>query len=100
MGKRTVRYLVFDIESIADGALVSKMRYPDQDLEPEDAIESYRQELLEKYDSDFIPYTYQVPVSVAVGKVTADFRLIELVVLDAPHFRPHAITQDFWRGWA
>jgi hypothetical protein len=40
-----------------------------------------------------------VPVSVAVAKVGADFRLIDLVVLDEPDFRPHVITENFWRGW-
>ena len=29
----------------------------------------------------------------------ADFRLIDLVVLDEPEFRPHVITENFWRGW-
>jgi len=31
--------------------------------------------------------------------VARDFRLIDLVVLDAPEFRPHVITENFWRGW-
>ena len=56
-------------------------------------------ELMEKYESDFIPYTFQVPVSIVVGKVSGDYRLIDLVVLDEPQFRPHVITEHFWRGW-
>ncbi len=95
----TVRYLVFDIESVADAALVAKLRYPGEPLEPAEAVHRYRAELMEKYDSDFIPYTFQVPVSVAVGKVTGDFRLQDVVVLDQPEFRPHVITENFWRGW-
>ena len=35
----------------------------------------------------------------AVGKVTADFRLVDVAVLDEPQFRPHVITENFWRGW-
>jgi len=54
---------------------------------------------MEKYENDFVPYTFQVPISVAAAKVGADFRLIDLVVLDDPDFRPHAITEKFWRGW-
>ena len=99
MTKPHVQYFVFDIETIADGGLVSKLRYPGEDLEPAQAISRYREELLEKYDSDFIPYTYQIPVSVAIAKVGADFRLIDLVTLDEPQFRPHVITENFWRGW-
>jgi predicted PolB exonuclease-like 3'-5' exonuclease len=94
-----VRYLVFDIESVADGALVSKLRYGKEQLAPSEAIRRYRAELLEKYESDFIPYTYQIPVSVAVAKVGADFRFIDLVTLDEPEYRPHVITQKFWKGW-
>jgi predicted PolB exonuclease-like 3'-5' exonuclease len=94
-----VRYLVFDIESVADGALVSKLRYPKEQLPPSEAIRRYREELLERYETDFIPYTYQIPVSVVVAKVGEDFRLIDLVALDEPEYRPHVITQKFWKGW-
>jgi predicted PolB exonuclease-like 3'-5' exonuclease len=95
----SVQYLVFDVESVADGALVSKLRYPAQGLEPNEAVDRYRNELMEKYETDFIPYTYQVPVAVAVAKITADFVLADLVVLDEPEFRSHVITEHFWRGW-
>ncbi|MHC4181386.1 MAG: 3'-5' exonuclease [Planctomycetota bacterium] len=94
-----VRYLVFDIESVADAELVAKLRYAGESLEPAEAVRRYRAELMEKYESDFIPYTFQVPVSVAVGKVSADFQLTDVVVLDQPQFRPHVIAENFWRGW-
>jgi predicted PolB exonuclease-like 3'-5' exonuclease len=94
-----VRYLVFDIESVADAELVAKLRYPGESVEPAEAVRRYRGELMEKYSSDFIPYTFQVPISVAVGKVTADFRLADVVLLDEPEFRPHVIAENFWRGW-
>lgn len=95
----SVRYLVFDLETVADGELVSKLRFSDDKLSGEEAIQRYRDELMEKYESDFIPYTYQIPVSAAIAKVGTDFRLIDLVVLDEPKFRPHVITEHFWRGW-
>jgi predicted PolB exonuclease-like 3'-5' exonuclease len=99
MSKLTVRYLVFDIESAADGDLVSKIRYPGQGLSAADAVRRYRDELMAKYETDFIPYTFQVPASVVVAKVAADFGLIDIVALDEPQFRPHIITENFWRGW-
>ena len=95
----SIRYLVFDIESIADAPLVAKLRYPGQSLAPAEGVRRYRAELMEKFESDFIPYTFQIPISVAVGKVAADFRLVDVVVLDEPQFRPHVITENFWRGW-
>ncbi len=99
MTRDNVRYLVFDIESAADGQLVSALRYPGEQLEAAEACARFRAELLQKYDSDFIPYTYQLPVSVVVGKVADDFRLLDLVALDEPEFRSHRITERFWRGW-
>ncbi len=94
-----VRYLAFDIESIADGALVARLRYPGEKLSPQAAVRKYRDELLAKHDSDFVPYTFHVPISVAVGKIAADYKLIDIVLLDDPQFRPHVITENFWRGW-
>ncbi len=99
MATPNVRYLVFDVESVADGPLVSSIRFASEGLDPNDAIRRYRDELIEKYETDFIPYTYQIPVSVAVAKVAADFRLLDLVALDEPQYRPHVITEHFWRGW-
>jgi predicted PolB exonuclease-like 3'-5' exonuclease len=99
MSKPNVRYLVFDIESVADGDLVSKIRYPGQGLSAAEAVQRYRDELMAKYETDFIPYTFQVPVSVVVAKVAADFSVIDIVALDEPQFRSHIITENFWRGW-
>jgi len=99
MAQQKVRYFVFDTESVADGNLVARIRYPGQDLKPAEATATYRADMFAKYDSDFIPYTYQMPISVAIGKVNADFELLEIVVLDDPLFRPHVITENFWRGW-
>ena len=99
MSANDVRYLVFDVESVADPELVAKLRYPGEAVEPLQAVRRYRDELMEKHGSDFIPYTFQVPVSVAAAKVASDYRLLDLVVLDEPQFRPHVITDYFWRGW-
>lgn len=94
-----IRYFLFDVESVADGELISGVRYPDAEMTPEDAIEAYRAERLEKTGSDFIPYTHQVPVAVVIAKVADDFSLVDLVTLDAPEYRPHVITRHFWLGW-
>jgi hypothetical protein len=99
MTTSNVKFLVFDVESVADGQLVAKIRYPGKSLEPRDAIRKYRDELLSKFDTDFIPYTFQFPVSIVVAKVAADFRLLDLVALDDPQFRPHILVEKFWRGY-
>lgn len=94
-----VRYLVFDVESVADPSLVAKLRYPGEEIDPDAAVARYRGELMAKYESDFIPYTFQLPASIIVGKVSSDYRLFDLVALDEPQFRPHVMTEHFWRGW-
>jgi predicted PolB exonuclease-like 3'-5' exonuclease len=99
MANPAVHYLIFDTESAADRQLVARLRYPHEQLDPVEAVRRYRTELMEKYENDFIPYTFQIPVSVAIAKITADFHLIDLVVLDEPEYRPHVITEHFWRGW-
>lgn len=99
MARPGVSYLVFDTESVADASLVARLRYAGQALAPDEAVRRFRQEMLQRYESDFIPYTYQIPVAVAVAKVSADFRLQDLVALDEPAFRAHVITENFWRGW-
>lgn len=94
-------YLIFDIEAVADGDLISKIRYPKDNLTADAAIARYREQLVaERGDGkDFIPHTFMLPISVAIGKVDAQFRLTDLTVLDAPQYRPHVITRKFWQGW-
>ncbi len=94
-----VTYLVFDVEAVADGDLISKAKYPGLDLSPAEAIERFQAERMAEYGRDILPATWMLPISVAIAKIDAGFRLIDLVVLDAPRYRPHAITEQFWKGW-
>ena len=81
----SVAYLIFDIESVADGdACVAACAIRASSCRRPTAVARYRAELLAKFDSDFIPYTFQVPTSLAIAKVAADYRLIDLVALDEP----------------
>lgn len=94
-----IRYFLFDVESVADGDLISRVRYPEMEVTPEEAIQRYREERLEKTGSDFIPYTHQIPISVVIAKVRENFELVDLVTLDDPEYRPHVIAKHFWVGW-
>ena len=99
MATTETKYFVFDIESVADGALVSRLKYPGEKLAPPAAIAKYRQELLAESGKDFIPYTFQLRVSLVIAKVARDFQLIDLVALDEDQSRPHEIVRRFWEGW-
>ena len=101
-----VKFLVFDVEAVADGDLISRARYPQDGLSGEQAAARYREELIAQNGNDVLPPTWVQPVSVAVAKVGADFRLTAgkvdsnpLVVLDEPEFRPSEIARQFWDGW-
>lgn len=99
MTEQQVSYLIFDVEAVADGDLIQRVRYPNEELTPQEAIARYRADLLEQRGSDVIPSTFMLPISVAVAKVARDYSLLDLTVLDAPEYRPAAITQKFWQGW-
>jgi predicted PolB exonuclease-like 3'-5' exonuclease len=93
-------FLVFDTESIPDGNLLARVKYPGEHLTAEEAIERARAEAreLSRDGSDFLPVTFQAPVAVCIVRVATDFTLQGLSCLDAPHFRPPEITRQFWRG--
>ena len=94
-----IAHLVFDVESIADGELISKVRYPGHNLSDSEAIATYQDELMEQRGTTFIPHTFQIPITVVIAKVASDLQLLDIVSLDEPEFRPHVITENFWRGW-
>jgi predicted PolB exonuclease-like 3'-5' exonuclease len=96
---RKVAGIVFDIESIVDGELVSRLQYPGEGLTAADAILRYKAELLESTGRDFIPYTYHLPISLVVATVAPDYRLLNLTALDEEQSRPHEIVRQFWDGW-
>jgi predicted PolB exonuclease-like 3'-5' exonuclease len=96
---QNVSYLIFDIETVADGALVSKIRFPGQGLDPHAATAKYRAELLEQNGKDILPATFMLPACLVVAKVGPDFRLLDLVAIDEPNFRPYHIVRGFWQGW-
>lgn len=96
-----IGFFVFDVESIADGDLIARVKYPGESLSPQQAIRRYRDELLEESEGarDFIPYTYQIPIAIVIAKVSRAFELLEVVSLDEPQHRPHIMIDQFFRGW-
>jgi len=99
VSKLDTSYFIFDIESVADGDLVSRLKYPGEGLLPAPAVAKYRAELLAENGKDFIPYTFHLPVSLVIAKVAVDFHLLELVCLDEEQSRSHEIVRLFWDGW-
>lgn len=95
-----VKYLVFDVESVPDARLIKKVKYPEEDLDEVSAVRKYQSEILESSNgtTDFIPVTFQYPISICIAKLREDFTLIDIVSLDKPHFRPSEMVRLFWHG--
>lgn len=93
-------FLMVDCESIPDGKLLNMVKYGGQGLTDEQAIERARDEARQNSatGSDFIPFTFQVPVAVCVARVAADFSLQAVACLDSPLYRPREIVKKFWLG--
>ncbi|HZU34656.1 MAG TPA: hypothetical protein VFA18_02035, partial [Gemmataceae bacterium] len=97
---RTPAFLVFDTESVPDGRLLSLVKYPDEDLTPEEAVRRAQQEARQRSadGSDFLPVPFQYPVAVCMITVGADYGLRRIRPLASPHFHPGKIVSDFWKG--
>ncbi|MDY3558674.1 3'-5' exonuclease [Gemmata sp. JC673] len=90
-GTRTA-FLVVAGASVPDGKLLASVRHPGEDLAPEDALRRAQE------SNEPIPVSFQTPVAVCVLRVAPDFTLLNFKCLDAPHFRPREIVNQFWFG--
>ena len=95
-----VKYLVFDVESIPDAKLIKIVKYPEEDLDEQSAVGKFKEEILGISNgvSDFIPVTFQYPVTICIAKVGEDYSLLDIVSLDQPAFRTSEMVRLFWHG--
>jgi hypothetical protein len=93
-------YIVFDVESVVDGALLARVLYPGGDLAPDEAVRRFREDSARDGDPEsvFVPVSFHVPAAIAVARVGGDFRLQDLACLDAPRFDPRVMVELFWKG--
>lgn len=98
--EKKIKYLVFDIESVPDGKLIKKVKYPNEDIDEKTAIEKLQKEILENSDgkTNFIPVTFQYPISLCLAKIDEDFMIDDIVSIDEPEFRAGEITKQFWHA--
>jgi hypothetical protein len=93
-------YLVFDIEAIPDGNLVAKVRFPGQEISPQEAIRLAQDQEKAKSPtgSDFLPPTLQKPISICVIRVGKDFLPRNIGILDDSDGVDGSLVQKFWFG--
>ncbi len=89
-------YAVFDIETRIDKALVKSVYAPDDDVSERVAYEKVRAERLAESGTDFLPLSFHVPISIAVGIVNSDATLVDVETLCADAYSEEAIVRDFW----
>ncbi len=100
MNYEEIKYLILDIESVPDARLIKMVKYPGEDIDELTAVKKFQDEILEITNgkSEFIPVTFQYPVSVTVAKVLGDFSINDIVCLDDPSFRADEMVRLFWHG--
>ncbi|MEZ6141223.1 MAG: 3'-5' exonuclease [Zavarzinella sp.] len=98
--EKEIRFLVFDIESIPDGNLIKNLRYQDTDLTDAEAVQRAQEEARETSytSSDFLPYSQQIPICMAIILVNRVFEIAEMHVLGLPEHNTRQLTEFFWRG--
>lgn len=93
-------YIVFDTESVPDAALLSRVLYPGESLDPAAALRRLELEITggKSEEKAFIPVSFHVPVAIGVARVGRHYRLLDLSCLDAPRFDPQKMVELFWKG--
>ncbi|MDX6480979.1 MAG: 3-5 exonuclease, partial [Gaiellaceae bacterium] len=87
-------YVVFDIETRIDKALLNQCLYRGEGLTDDEALVRHQDELRAKSGRDMVSATFHVPISIAAASVGADHRLRELKSFEGDE---RAIVEAFWR---
>jgi len=89
-------FLVFDMETRVDKALVRAVQYHGQAIGEEAAYERMRDELRRETGGEFFPLTFHVPISIALARAGDDHVLDGVEVLGADALGEAGLVQAFW----
>jgi 3'-5' exonuclease len=89
-------FLVFDIETRVDKALLRAVEYRGEPLGDDAAYERMREELGRDGGRTFFPHPFHVPISIALGRAGPDCILHTLEVLGADALGEAGLVQAFW----
>ena len=89
-------FAIFDVETRVDKHLLNQVYFEGHGLSDSEAFERYREELRRRRDSDFMPITLHLPISIAIGNVGDDYalRAVESLALDG--FSEEKLVREFW----
>lgn len=92
-----MKYLIFDIETRVDKALVRAIYRADEAITDDDAYQAVRQQLAHEHGSDFFPVSFHVPICVVVGTIDDELKLTEMEVLGDQAGGAAELTRQFWQ---
>lgn len=92
-------FLVFDIETRVDKALLRATQFAGLEIGDDEAYERMRDRLRHESDgrSDFFPVTYHVPISIALVSAADDYALTGVEVLGADRLGEAELVREWWR---
>lgn len=95
-----IKYMVYDVESVPDIELIKSVKFPSENLTDVEAVEKFKEQirLVTNGTSDFIPVTFQYPVSVCMAMVREDFSIESIELLGEPEFKTSEMVQQFWKN--
>ncbi|MBI4641510.1 MAG: 3'-5' exonuclease, partial [Candidatus Tectomicrobia bacterium] len=92
-----MHFAIFDIETRIDKTLLKAIYYPDEPISDEEAYRRARQQTLEEQGSDFLPLSFHIPISIAVGNVNEQRILTSVDILGEENYSEEGIVRAFWQ---
>jgi len=91
----TLKYFIYDIESVVNKKLLNKVLYAGENLSDDDAYKKQVEELA-KDGKTFVNAAFHKPVSLAAVGVASDFSIIKIKLLGGEQKTSAAIVREFW----
>jgi predicted PolB exonuclease-like 3'-5' exonuclease len=89
-------FAIFDVETRVDKHLLNQVYFEGHGLSDSEAFERYREELRRRRDSDFMPITLHLPISIAIGNVGDDYALRAVESLSLDDYSEEKLVREFW----
>ncbi len=93
-----LRYLVYDIETRTDKALLNKVLYPDRGWSDQEAFEAHLKELAAE-ERSFVNPAFHTPITIAAVALNADFEIQKIGLLGKESKRPADLVRHFWETY-
>jgi 3'-5' exonuclease len=90
-----MEFTIFDIETRIDKQLLNRVFFAGENFSDGEAYLRFREELRSR-GADFFPLTLHVPISIAIGNVTADHVLQSVQTLGMTAEPEERLVREFW----